>query len=476
MIYLRLFLAFLKIGAFTFGGGYAMIALVRETVLSNGWLTESEVIDFIAVAESTPGPIAVNMATFVGSSQAGILGSLCTTLGIVLPSFVIILLIAAVIKNFLKFKGVQAFLGGVRPCVVALILSTSLTMGLNVLLGFTNVNNFNGKLKINWIGILILAIIIAIALVYKHFKGKKPSAIIMIVIAAVLGMILYGLFGSEANSEAKEEDMDKVVISSVQIDSTTMKYCRFGKGSRNLVIVPGLSITSVADQGEAIAAGFDSFSEEYTVYLFDRITDVEPSCSIESMAEDTVCAMRKLGIDKASFYGASQGAMIVQVIAEEWPGMVEKAVLASSLSRANDTLRATVGEWSSLAEKHDRQALAESFADYVYGSATLEQYRDYLVSSNLNVTDEEMDRFVILARACYGFDRYEDLAKIQAPMLIICSEGDKVLTAEGSKEMAQKLGDRATLFVYGPEFGHGVYDEAPDFQTKMHEFLDVKAE
>lgn len=200
MIYLKLFLAFLKIGAFSFGGGYAMIALVRETVLSNGWLTESEVIDFIAVAESTPGPIAVNMATFVGSSQAGILGSLVATLGIVLPSFVIILLIAAVIRNFLKYKGVQAFLSGIRPCIVALILSTAVTMGLNVLFRITEIKTLsesvqagNALSNINWIGILILAVVVAFANIYKHFKGKKPSAIIMIVISAALGMLLYGI-------------------------------------------------------------------------------------------------------------------------------------------------------------------------------------------------------------------------------------------------------------------------------------------
>ncbi|MDO4387133.1 MAG: chromate transporter, partial [Clostridia bacterium] len=92
MIYLRLFLTFLMIGAVSFGGGYGMISLIRETVISNGWLTESELINFIAVSESTPGPLAVNMATFIGASQGGILGSLLATLGVVLPSFVIILL------------------------------------------------------------------------------------------------------------------------------------------------------------------------------------------------------------------------------------------------------------------------------------------------------------------------------------------------------------------------------------------------
>ena len=128
MIYLRLFLNFLMIGALSFGGGYGMVSLVREKVLSNGWLTENEFLNFIAVSESTPGPLAVNMATFIGSTQGGILGSFVATLGVVLPSFLIILLIASALKNLMKYAPVNAFLSGVRPCVVAMILATALSM------------------------------------------------------------------------------------------------------------------------------------------------------------------------------------------------------------------------------------------------------------------------------------------------------------------------------------------------------------
>jgi chromate transporter len=132
-MFLKLFLTFLEIGAVSFGGGYGMISLIREKVLLNGWLSEAEFLNFIAVSESTPGPLAVNMATFIGASQGGVLGALCATLGVVLPSFFIILLIAALIHDLLKYAGVEAFLSGVRPCVVALILSTALTMGLSTL-------------------------------------------------------------------------------------------------------------------------------------------------------------------------------------------------------------------------------------------------------------------------------------------------------------------------------------------------------
>ena len=133
MILLDLFLTFLLIGAVSFGGGYGMISLVREQVLAHGWLTESEFLDMIAVSESTPGPLAVNMATFIGSSQAGFPGALVATLGVVLPAFLIILLIAAVLKNLLRYRGVEAFLSGVRPTVVGLILGTAVVLGLATL-------------------------------------------------------------------------------------------------------------------------------------------------------------------------------------------------------------------------------------------------------------------------------------------------------------------------------------------------------
>ena len=191
MICLRLFLAFLEIGAVSFGGGYGMISLVREVVLENGWLTESEFISFIAVSESTPGPLAVNMATFVGSSQGGILGAVAATAGVVLPSFVIILLIAAVIRNLLKYAGVQAFLSGVRPCVVALILATGLTMFLSTLLGITKAGD---AISPNRNGIMIFLLLCLISTGMKKWKKKQPSPILMILISAGLGILFESAF------------------------------------------------------------------------------------------------------------------------------------------------------------------------------------------------------------------------------------------------------------------------------------------
>ena len=186
-MFLKLFLTFLEIGAVSFGGGYGMISLIREKVLLNGWLSEAEFLSFIAVSESTPGPLAVNMATFIGASQGGVLGALCATLGVVLPSFFIILLIAALIHDLLKYAGVEAFLSGVRPCVVALILSTALTMGLSTLLGISTAAEMPSPA---WRGIGILAILAGVRLIWQKARGKAPSPIGMILLSAVLGALL----------------------------------------------------------------------------------------------------------------------------------------------------------------------------------------------------------------------------------------------------------------------------------------------
>ncbi len=189
-IILNLFLTFFKIGAFTFGGGYAMIPLVTDEVVSNGWMTSEQILNFIAVAESTPGPVAINMATFVGSSQAGILGAIAATLGVVLPSFIIILIIASIMHNLLKFAGVKAFLSGVRPVVVGLITGTAITLILTVVFSLERVGDV---LSFDWKALVIFLIIASTHIVYKKVKNKSLSPILLIILSAILGLVFYGI-------------------------------------------------------------------------------------------------------------------------------------------------------------------------------------------------------------------------------------------------------------------------------------------
>ena len=188
MIYLRLFWSFLKIGAVSFGGGYGMISLIRDDCIANGWLSEGELLNLIAVAESTPGPIAVNMATFVGSSQGGALGALLATLGVVLPSFVIILLIASVLSRLMKYAGVKAVLGGVRPAIIALILGTGCKMLLDLLLGLSR---FGDRIAPDWRVAVILAAILAASYFYRKWRRAPLSPILLILFSGVLGILLY---------------------------------------------------------------------------------------------------------------------------------------------------------------------------------------------------------------------------------------------------------------------------------------------
>ena len=125
----KIFAAFFKIGAFTFGGGYAMIPLIqKEAVEKHGWVSDDDILEIIAIAESTPGPIAINSATFVGYRAAGVLGSACATLGVVLPSFVIILALSAVLQQFQAVAAVQYAFNGIRAGVLALLIKSLWTM------------------------------------------------------------------------------------------------------------------------------------------------------------------------------------------------------------------------------------------------------------------------------------------------------------------------------------------------------------
>lgn len=186
MILLELFFGFLRVGLFAFGGAYGAIPLIRDVVLSAGWLTDEMLAYMIAVSESTPGPIMVNLATYVGVSQAGFPGAVLATLAVILPSFVIILLIMIALKNLLKNKYVQAALRGMKPCVIGIVLATGAYMVLNHCFGLKDGFAFD------WKALLLTAVLGAVMFGAKPLTGKKPSPVLLIVLSAVLGIVFYG--------------------------------------------------------------------------------------------------------------------------------------------------------------------------------------------------------------------------------------------------------------------------------------------
>ena len=186
MILLELFAGFLKVGCFAFGGAYGAIPLIRDVVLSCGWLDDEMLTYMIAVSESTPGPIMVNLATYVGSSQAGFPGALAATLAVVLPSFIIILLVTALLKTVLKNPCVQAVLRGLKPCMIGIILATGVCMIIR-----------NG-IVIQDRSVLIRPLILTLVLGTVYFGSRKTkkcglSPILLICLSAVAGIAAYGL-------------------------------------------------------------------------------------------------------------------------------------------------------------------------------------------------------------------------------------------------------------------------------------------
>ncbi len=185
MIFLTLFATFFKIGLFTFGGGYAMIPLIQSEVLGHGWLSLSQIIDFIAVSESTPGPFAINMATFVGTNQGGVLGGICATLGVVMPSFIIILMVARFYEKFKTNKIVKGAMSGLKPAVVGLIGAAVLSIGKSVF--------FPQGLLLSVFETKEFYVSVTTALLMLFFAFKKVHPIIIVCLSAVIG-ILSGYF------------------------------------------------------------------------------------------------------------------------------------------------------------------------------------------------------------------------------------------------------------------------------------------
>ena len=248
-----------------------------------------------------------------------------------------------------------------------------------------------------------------------------------------------------------------------------MDYIRFGSGKKTFVIIPGLSIHSVMGLEDMIADAYKDFAKDYTVYVFDRARNIKAGYTVREMAADTAKAMEALGIENANVFGASQGGMIAMYLAIDHPKLVHKMILGSTLAKPNETFNEAAGEWNRLAKERNETALVERFVDRVFSEGTLKDYREALIKMNMGITKEEFRRIAILTEACKNFNCYEELSKIKCPTLVIGSRGDRVVTAEGSEEIAEALS--CEIYLYEDIFGHGVYDEAPDYKQRCLDFF-----
>lgn len=258
----------------------------------------------------------------------------------------------------------------------------------------------------------------------------------------------------------------------IKIGDTDMDYITFGTGKKNLILIPGLGdgLHTVKGKGIPCALLYHVFAKEYTAYVFSRKNKLEEGYTIRDMARDQKEVMDLLGIENADFIGVSQGGMISQYMAIDYPEKVNKLILIVTAPKANDTIREVVGSWLEMARQGRFKELNVDNAEKMYTESFLRKYRHmYPILEHINVPSDP-NRFIYMAEACLTHNAEEELDRIKAPCLIIGGEKDEIVSGEASEELAGKI-PGSELYMY-ENYGHGVFEEAEDFIPRIREFLE----
>lgn len=257
----------------------------------------------------------------------------------------------------------------------------------------------------------------------------------------------------------------------VLIDGNELEYVTFGKGEKILVVLPGLSdgVTTVKGKKLLLSQYYKAFGRHFRVYIFSRKQGLTKGYTTRDMARDQKRAMDTLKIDKAYVMGISQGGMIAQHLAIDYPQVVERLVLGVTVSRQNKTITQSVSRWIDMAKANDSSALTIDTMELTYTEKTLKKYRPfYFILKKIN-KPKSFDRFIIQANACITHDTYDNLNKISCKSLIIGGGSDRVVGKNTSKEMAEQIKD-SKLIVYD-DLGHAAYEEAKEFNNEILNFL-----
>ncbi len=264
------------------------------------------------------------------------------------------------------------------------------------------------------------------------------------------------------------------VNGTVSADGLEMDYVSFGSGNKKLILLPGLSDGLAKVKGKALilAEPYKLFFEKYTVYMFSRKNDMPEDYPIRDMAADQAEAMRILGIEKASVMGVSQGGMIAQYLAADYPEMIEKLVLAVTAPCANELIKDNISKWISYAEKGDHKGLMTDTAEKSYSESYLRKFRKLYPVIGLIGRPDNYRRFMINANAILSFDASPVLHKISCPVLIIGGDDDKTVGTQAAHQLNEQIAGSQLYIYHG--LGHGLYEEAKDFNRRVFDFLEAE--
>lgn len=257
----------------------------------------------------------------------------------------------------------------------------------------------------------------------------------------------------------------------LQMQDAQMDYIRFGSGGRNLVILPGLgdSLRTVKGTALPMAWMYRMFAKDFTVYAFSRKAPLQDGWTTRDMARDQTKAMEKLGIQNADVFGVSMGGMIAQYLAIDYPQKVGKLILAVTSSCPNPILTESVSEWIGFAQKGDHSGFMDSNLRRIYSKGYYRKYKWLAPVIGRLTKPKSYQRFYVQANACVTHDAVALLNRIQAPTLVMGGAQDMALGADASREIALRI-PNAQLRMY-EQWGHGVYEEAEDFNREMLDFL-----
>lgn len=257
----------------------------------------------------------------------------------------------------------------------------------------------------------------------------------------------------------------------IKIGDTDMDYVSFGTGKKNLVMIIGLNDGFFPVKGTALplALAYRIFAPYYTVYVFGRKNKMEEDYSTRDMAGDQAEVMKALGITQADVIGVSQGGMVAQYLAIDYPELVHKLVLAVTLSKQNKIVRSVVNAWIRLASDGDFKGLLIDSAEKAYTEKRLRMYRLIYPLLGLMPKPKSMERFLIQANACLQHNAYSELDKISCPTLVIGGQLDQIVGVAASCELAKAI-KGSKLYIYR-NYGHTVYEEAKDFNRRIMYFL-----
>ena len=254
----------------------------------------------------------------------------------------------------------------------------------------------------------------------------------------------------------------------VHIEGMDIDYITFGRGKKNLIMIQGLNTNGIKGANLSLAYMYRIFAKDYKVYLFDRRPVVHEGITVREMAHDIALCMDELGITNADVFGTSQGGMIAQYLAIDRPDLVNKLVLAVTISRNNDTVREVITGWIDMVKRGAMKEFVVDMVDKMYSESYVKRYRPFLPLLTILQKPKDVDRFVILAESCLTCNTYDELDNIKCPVLVMGGSRDKVVTGQASEEIAERLGCQLHMY---EDLGHAAYEEAKDFNEVIYNFL-----